>query len=71
MISDSHSSQMKQFIMHLTQLPYISNKQQLGLQQKGEYDDDDDDTEEMVRYLYHAENVYNNFMTLTNCIILP
>lgn len=54
--------------MNLTQLPDISNKQQLGLQQKGE---DDDDTEEMLRYLYHAENVYNNFIILTNCIIPP
>ena len=47
----------------------ISDKQQLGLQQKGE--DDDDDTEKILRYLYHVKNVYNNCIKLTNLMILP
>jgi hypothetical protein len=49
----------------------ISDKKQLGLQQKGEDDDNDDDTEEMLRYLYCVKSVYNNCTTLTNCMILP
>jgi len=39
----------------------ISNKQQLGLRQKG----DDDDTEEMLRYLYRVKKFFNNCITLT------